>query len=116
APVAAPVEAVRAPVPVAPAPKPALAPAPVAQAEPAPPAAEESLPLQRELPESIQRELPRLAFGGYIYSRNPADRLLLIDKVLRREGEEVGPGLRLERLLPRAAVMNYKGYRYRVPY
>ncbi|MES3021358.1 MAG: general secretion pathway protein GspB [Pseudomonadota bacterium] len=125
APVPAPVVALRAPVQPAPAPvpKPAPAPAPapvsevVAQAEPAPPpAAEESLPGQRELPESIQRELPQLVFGGYIYSRNPADRLLLIDKVLRREGEEVAPGLRLERLLPKAAVLSYKGYRYRVPY
>jgi general secretion pathway protein B len=41
---------------------------------------------------------------------------LLIDKVLRREGEEVAPGLTLEKLQPREAVFNFKGYRYRVPY
>lgn len=70
----------------------------------------------RELPEAIQREVPQVAIGGYIYSKNPADRLLLVDKVLRREGEQVGPGLTLEKLLPKAAVMNYRGYRYRVPY
>ena len=51
-----------------------------------------------------------------MYSKNPADRLLLIDKTLRHEGEEVAPGLVLEKLLPKAAVMNFKGYRYRVPY
>jgi general secretion pathway protein B len=50
-----------------------------------------------------------------MYSPNPADRLVLIDKALRREGEEVAPGLVLEKLLPRAAVLNYRGYRYRVP-
>jgi len=93
----------------------APAPAPVAPA-PAPQAAEEILPMQRELPEAIARAVPQVAIGGYIYSSNPADRLLLIDKILRREGEEVAPGLRLEKLLPKAAVMNYKGYRYRVPY
>jgi general secretion pathway protein B len=60
--------------------------------------------------------VPRVAFGGYMYSANPADRLLLIDKALRHEGEEVAPGLVLEKLLPRAAVMNYRGYRYRVAY
>jgi general secretion pathway protein B len=54
--------------------------------------------------------------GGYIYSPNPAERLLLVDKTLRREGEEVAPGLVLERLLPKAAIMNYRGYRYRVGY
>ena len=77
---------------------------------------EEKLPSLRELPEPIQRSVPQLAFGGYMYSKNPSDRLLLIDKALRHEGEEVAPGLVLEKLLPRAAVMNYKGYRYRVPY
>lgn len=72
--------------------------------------------MQRELPDAIARAVPQVAIGGYIYSSNPADRLLLIDKILRREGEEVAPGLRLEKLLPKAAVMNYKGYRYRIPY
>nr|WP_229257537.1 general secretion pathway protein GspB [Duganella callida] len=54
--------------------------------------------------------------GGYIYSKNPADRVLLIDKVLRHEGEEVAPGLLLEKLQPKEAVFSFKGYRYRVPY
>jgi general secretion pathway protein B len=68
------------------------------------------------LPEAIQREVPKVVVGGYIYSPNPADRLLLIDKTLRREGEEVAPGLVLERLMPKYAVMNYRGTRYRVGY
>ncbi|MCC6070099.1 general secretion pathway protein GspB [Massilia sp. GCM10020059] len=89
-------------------------PAPVAAVAPAP--VEDSAPPLGQLPEAIQREVPQIAVGGYIYSANPADRLLLIDKVLRREGEEVAPGLVLERLLPKAAVMNYRGYRYRLPY
>lgn len=87
-------------------------PAPVAIAAPV----EDTTPPLSQLPEAIQREVPKIAVGGYIYSANPADRLLLIDKVLRREGEEVAPGLVLEKLLPKAAVMNYRGYRYRHPY
>jgi general secretion pathway protein B len=91
---------------------PAAAPAPVA-----PPAApEDNAPTLRELPEALQRDVPPVVFGGYIYSRNPADRLLLVDKVLRHEGEEVAPGLVLEKLLPKAALMNYRGNRYRMPY
>lgn len=96
--------------PVAPAPKPAPAPEPVL------PAPEEALPFAGSLPEPMRSELPKVAFGGYMYSKNPADRLLLIDKVLRHEGEEVAPGLVLEKLLPKAAVMNYRGTRYRVAY
>lgn len=80
------------------------------------PAAEESVPGMRDLPEPIQRQIPPIAIGGYIYSKNPADRLLLIDKVLRHEGEELAPGLVLEKLQPKAAIFSFKGYRYRVPY
>ncbi|MEG1053239.1 MAG: general secretion pathway protein GspB [Janthinobacterium sp.] len=96
----------------APAPVPAPAPAPPTPA----PAAEESVPAMRDLPEPIQRQIPPVAIGGYIYSKNPADRLLLIDKVLRHEGEELAPGLVLEKLQPKAAIFSFKGYRYRVPY
>lgn len=103
-----------APAPAAPAP---AAPAPVA---PAPVAArsapEDSLPFLQQLPDARQRDIPHVTFGGYMYSSNPSDRLLIVDKALRHEGEEVAPGLVLEKLLPRAAVMNYRGTRFRVPY
>ena len=92
-------------VPAAPAPAPAK-----------PAAPEEPVMNLRDLPEPIQRSIPQVAVGGYIYSKNPADRLLLVDKVLRHEGEEVAPGLILEKLQPKEAVFNFKGYRYRVPY
>lgn len=85
-------------------------------AAPAAPSAEDHIGPLQSLPESVQREIPKLSFGGYIYSPNPAERLLLVDKMLRREGEEVAPGLVLERLLPKAAIMNYRGSRYRVAY
>ena len=100
--------------PAAAAPVPAAAP-PVTAPAPAP-AAEEAVPAMRDLPEPIQRQIPAVAIGGYIYSKNPADRLLLIDKVLRHEGEELAPGLVLEKLQPKGAIFSFKGYRYRVPY
>ena len=92
-------------------PAPAATPAPATAAR-----GEEPVLNLRELPEPIQRAIPPVTVGGYIYSRNAADRLLLVDKILRREGEEVAPGLLLEKLNPKEAVFNYKGYRYRVPY
>jgi general secretion pathway protein B len=93
----------------------AARPAAPAQAA-AKPAPEDSLPFLQQLPDAQQRDIPRVTFGGYMYSANPADRLLLVDKTLRHEGEEVAPGLVLEKLLPKAAVMNYRGLRYRVVY
>lgn len=129
APLPAPVAALPPPVAtIAPAPRkhadaqsaqaaPATAAATGAAGAPAKSAAfEEPVQNLRDLPEPIQRSIPQVAVGGYIYSKNPSDRLLLIDKVLRREGDEVAPGLKLEKLNPKEAVFNFKGYRYRVPY
>jgi len=124
---ARPVEVPRAAPPdkaVAATPAPSSAPSPVSaprtvsapSRQAAAPSPEDSLPFLQQLPEPLRGEVPRVAFGGYMYSANPADRLLIVDKTLRHEGEEVAPGLLLEKLLPRAAVMNYRGTRYRVAY
>ena len=110
APTPAPTIAAHAPAPSRPAPVPVPA-APVARAAP-----EDSLPFLQQLPDAQQRDIPRVTFGGYMYSANAADRLLIVDKALRHEGEEVAPGLVLEKLLPKAAVMNFRGIRYRVAY
>lgn len=108
-------EAPRPTAPAAPSAGPVRAtpePAPVAAA----PAGDDSLRSLQQLPEAVRREIPQVTFGGYIYSPTPGESLLLVDKMLRREGEEVAPGLVLERLTPKAAVMNYRGTRYRVAY
>ncbi|HYD59967.1 MAG TPA: general secretion pathway protein GspB [Noviherbaspirillum sp.] len=69
-----------------------------------------------DLPTHIQGEIPSLSIGGYIYSGNKADRSVLINKRLLREGDEVAPGLVLEKMTPSGMVFNYKGYRYRRGY
>jgi general secretion pathway protein B len=107
-------EAAPEPAPVSrPLPARAEPPKPVVTSTPDP---DESLPLLSQLPPEIQQTVPAVSFGGYMYSSNPADRLILIDKVLRKEGDSVAPGLILERLLPKCAVLNYRGTRYRVTY
>ena len=93
---------------------PAEVPAPAKRS--AEPAGEEPVQALRDLPEPIRRAVPPVAMSGYMYSPNPADRLILIDKVLRREGDEVAPGLVLERLEPKGAVFTFRGYRFRMPY
>lgn len=98
-------------------PAPRIEPAEAAPEAPRPaPVLDDNVGALQSLPEAIQRDVPKVTVGGYIYSPNPSERLLLVDKTLRREGEEVAPGLVLERLLPKAAIMNFRGYRYRVGY
>jgi general secretion pathway protein B len=88
------------------------APAPSPVAAPAP----ERIALLQELPAHIQREIPPIAINGYLYASNPADRSVLINNRLRREGDQLADGLTLEKLLPSEMVLNYRGYRYRVSY
>ena len=116
APVAVPVPVAKTSAPVQPAAVKQTAPVAPAAPRVAAPAPEETMRTLQQLPEALQREIPKVVVGGYIYSPDPAERLLLVDKMLRREGEEVAPGLVLERLLPKSAVMNYRGTRYRVGY
>lgn len=70
----------------------------------------------RDLPEQIQREIPVFTIGGYIYSGNRADRSVLINNRLLREGDEIAPGLALEQMTPNGMVLSYKGHRYRRSY
>jgi general secretion pathway protein B len=71
----------------------------------------------RDLPEHVQRSLPQVMVGGYIYSSKPAERSMLINNRLVREGESITSGLVLEKMLPnREAILNFQGQRYRLPY
>jgi len=67
-----------------------------------------------ELPDDVRRELPTLAINGAMHSENRADRLLMVSGRLLREGDEVAPGVVIEEIQARAAVLGYRGYRYRV--
>lgn len=141
APALAPAPALPAPVahPPATAPSPSLAKAKPAAKKPAKPAAKarhvphaparvarataetvfapkESLPTFHDLPAHIQREIPRFTVGGYLYSDRLADRSVLIDKRLLRDGDQIAPDLRLEKMMPNGMVLDYKGYRYRTSY
>jgi general secretion pathway protein B len=123
APSRAPATAVTPPPSIAPAPAKALVPTstttPTPKREPTapPPTASEAIaPLLPQLPEAIQRAIPPLAIKGIIYSTNPADRILLVGNGLLHEGEDLPGGVRLERILPKSAILNYKGLRYRVAY
>ncbi len=66
-----------------------------------------------ELPLSIQQELPAMSITVHAYSAKPADRLVGINSRLLREGDEVAPGLKLERITPDGMILNYKGYSFR---
>lgn len=77
---------------------------------------EAHLPTQHELPEILKQQVPAMTVNGYIYANNPAERSIVINNQLLHEGEQLSPGLILEKMKPKEVIMNYKGTRYRVLY
>ncbi len=68
------------------------------------------------LPQDIQRELPKLAISGGTYSANPAQRLLIVNNQVFTENSQPVPGITVDEIGQNAAVLRFKGYRYRVAY
>jgi general secretion pathway protein B len=69
-----------------------------------------------ELPADVQRELPKLAISGGVHSENPAQRMLIVGGQVMFEGAELAPGVVLEQIRPKSAVLRFRGWRYSVAY
>ena len=107
---------VSAPPPPAPAPSlPAPTPAPVIQL-PAPAAPSVPPPVAlADLTAQQLRDWPPLALGGAVHSDNPASRFLIVNGQLVHEGEEAAPGVTVERIDPRAAILRWRELRVELP-
>ena len=113
-----------APVPVKVAAAPAAAPAPTKPAAPAKPeapamtvkAAPERIYALTELPPDVQQALPKLAISGGVYSENVAQRMLVVGGQVVNEGAELAPGVVLDQIGARNAVLRFRGYKYSVVY
>jgi general secretion pathway protein B len=95
------------PSPIAPPEKPLR----IAPKEPAP------APLAAPAPKSesasdAPKGLPPISVSGYVKDETGGNLAIINDKLVR-EGEEVSPGLRLERIDGENAFFNYKGQRFR---
>lgn len=101
-------------------PPPPLKPAretPTPSEAPPPPAARGAEPpivQRRELPPDIQRELPTLSVSGTVYSSDRAQRIVIVNGELLHEGDSVGPGLVLEEIRRKDAVLRFRGQRFSV--
>lgn len=127
-----PVVAAPAPAPVAPRPPaPAAKPAPVAppalpkatasavaapKASAPAPAASAAQPAERILNPAEVPDLPKLAISGGVYSDNPAQRMLIVGGQVVNEGAVLAPGVVLEQIRPKSALLRFRGLRVAVPY
>lgn len=64
------------------------------------------------LPEDLRRQVPAMAIGGSVYAASPADRMLIINGQVVREGTALSPELRLETIGRQSAVFSIRGERF----
>lgn len=69
-----------------------------------------------EMPEEVRRNLPPLSFGGAMYSDKPSSRMLVINGRVFHEGDAIAPGLTLETIQLKSAVLRVQGQRYLITY
>jgi len=67
-----------------------------------------------ELPSSIRQEISSLTISFHFYAVNPAERRIMINNELLRQGEVLQPGLRVEQITRDGVILGYKGYRFRL--
>lgn len=61
-------------------------------------------------------DAPKLAITGGVYSNNRAQRMLIVNGQVFNEGSEIGPGVVLEEIKAKTALLRFRGSRYTVGY
>jgi general secretion pathway protein B len=79
---------------------------------PAPQGAGAPLPGLADLPEALRRDMPALSVGGAMHSPTPAQRMLVLNGQVFHEGDSPSPGLTLEEIRLKSAVLNFQGQRF----
>lgn len=69
-----------------------------------------------DLPPEQRAQLPQLNVNGASYSANPAHRMLIVNGAVVQEGQEIAPGLTLERIGLRQAVIRQGSLRFSIAY
>jgi general secretion pathway protein B len=90
----------------------ATSPSPEVTQSIASPSSPDAVGAPRDLAPAAQKHLPEMTIAGYIHDDQAGSMAMINDKLVR-EGEEVSPGLRLEKILPDGAIFSYRGERFR---
>jgi general secretion pathway protein B len=71
-----------------------------------------TLPRRSDLPPAIRQEIPPLAISVHFYSGQRENSLVSINGRSLREGEEIAPDLKVERITPEGVIFAFKGYQF----
>lgn len=95
---------------------PAATPERALQTPPAPSAPAPRLRTLAELPADVRARVPQLSFGGSVYSEVPAQRLVILNGQVLREGDAIVDGVWLEQIRPHSAVIRVGEQRFEYPF
>lgn len=65
------------------------------------------IPHQKQLPVQVQRALPDLSFTVHIYSPKPASRMVKINGMRLREGDQISSALKLKEITKDGVILSY---------
>jgi len=68
----------------------------------------------KELPVALRQKLPDFTVSVFLYSDDPATRILRMNGMTMKEGQQGTDGLKLEEIMPDGAIFSYMKYRFRV--
>lgn len=66
----------------------------------------------KELPAGVRTGLPEFSVTAFLYSDNPASRMVRINDQMMKEGQDLSPGLKLEEITSDGVILRYQGYRF----
>ena len=78
------------------------------------PPAENRIYRLKELPETLRKTLPDFEITAFLYAATPSSRMVQINGLMLREGEDLSPGLKLEEITPDGVIMSSRTYRFSI--
>ncbi|MBA4372361.1 MAG: hypothetical protein C0402_05815 [Thermodesulfovibrio sp.] len=66
----------------------------------------------KELPAALQKMLPSFSLSAFMYSSNPALRMVRINEQMMREGQELTAGIKLMEITADGVILSSHGYRF----
>jgi general secretion pathway protein B len=67
-----------------------------------------------ELPLSVQQKLPSFSISVFLYSDDPASRMVKINNKMLKEGDYLSEVLKLEEIDQNSLILSYQNFRFRV--
>ena len=77
-------------------------------------ASHEEIIEMNQLPSDIRSELPKISVNTHIYSNDPSSRIVNINGIILREGEDVAKELTLDKITTSGVILRYKDYHFRI--